>query len=168
MLKLFCRRSDEQGLPGRTLRNMDIAETIVAAVAAGAAAGLNDTASQTLKDAYGALKTYVVSKSPALAMVDANPRDEQIRQTAVDEVRAMPVVDEPLLVKALAIIHLLEEEPEARLQAWGIDISELHAAGSVVLTNLRAESGGITIRDVYATGGNVDIGLRNSEEKKSS
>jgi len=105
---------------------------LVAAIAAGAAAGAGDVASQAIRDAYTGLKTLIIRKfsdkpqvPPAIQLVEAQPDSEPYQQALEDTLEQVHAADDPdIVAQTQALLELLKESGlgetyMARLQGSG-------------------------------------------------
>jgi hypothetical protein len=141
---------------------MDPISAIIAALAAGAAAALKDAASESVKNAYEALKNLLAGKLLSLTTLEGDPSDEDYRKAAAKELQKKGLAENPaVLEKAQALTRTIEQEAPEQLAAWGIDIERVHAASSVIIKSLEAQGGGVRVRDIEARDGNIQIeGIR--------
>jgi hypothetical protein len=144
---------------------MDPVTLIVAALAAGAAAGLKDTAASAIKDAYGALKGLLSHRYGKVNVDDLERKPESAAKRASlaeDLADAGAGDDEALLELARQLVAAVREnEPQAG-PAVGIDLADVEAEFIRVSkirstgTGFRAERmtlrGGLEIGDVDAGG----------------
>lgn len=141
-------------------------DPITAALAAGAAAGLADTVSQAVRDAYGALRTALAARYPDVdarpleRLPGSGPKQESLSE---DVVAAGAHEDAELLRLARALIDAVEREaPQAaagvgvdleRVRAEFVEIERVTGGGTGVRMREVEATGGITVRDVRGGGG---------------
>jgi hypothetical protein len=126
---------------------MDPLASIVTALAAGAAAGLNPTVAQAVKDGYAALKGLIQQKYTHVNvdLLEQAPTSDS-RQAVVKEdlAKTNAVHDMELLHMAKALLAALQRQTPAMAGAVGVDLHTIRAAS-------------LTIEDVVATGTGVII-----------
>jgi hypothetical protein len=148
---------------------MDPITIIVTALALGAAAGLQLTAEQAVKDAYAGIKRLIQDKyqQVSVALLEADPASEA-RQNVVKEdlAKAKADQDEEVLRQAQALLDVIEKHAPEAAEVVGVDLKDIKgasltlqniiAAGSRA-TGVRAKgvevSGDIEIKDVQAGNG---------------
>jgi hypothetical protein len=140
---------------------VDPVTLVVTAVALGASAGLTDTATIAVKDAYGALKRLLARRSVEVSGVERRP-ESTAQQTALQEdiADAAEPVDDELLAAARAVTDAVAEHDTAAARAIGVDLNDVQAAfikiGSVASTGTGVRihgariSGGIAVDDIRA------------------
>jgi hypothetical protein len=135
-----------------------ITTTILAALAAGAAAAAKDTAGAAIKDAYHGLKDLIQRRfagKPKADMVLAEhakspdtwkkPMEEALTEAGADK-------DQEIVQKAEALLKLLSDAKQGGLQ--------VHGSGAA------ADRGGVAAgRGGIAAGGNVSIGNWKRDEE---
>src|SRR5690242_575562 len=120
---------------------MDPLTAIVTAMALGAAAGLQETATSAVKDAYASLKGLVARNSSRVdvAQIERDPASPTRRSLLAEELRAAGAETSTEIVHgALSLIDLIEDETPDAAAFIGID-----------LENLRART--IELRDITVT-----------------
>jgi hypothetical protein len=137
---------------------MDPATAISAALAAGAAAGLKDTAASAVKDAYSALRNVLATRygNVDVTPVENKPDSSTKRDSLAEDLREAGVnQDSELLDLAKRLAAVLDEHvPEAGPRA-GVKLSDVKAvnltiqrvAGPVEGRGIDAK-GDVTISDV--------------------
>ena len=137
---------------------MDPISTLVAALAAGAAAGLQKAAGQAVKDAYAGVKDFLSGKVSSLTNLEEDPSDEDYRKAAGKELQKKGLATDPAVLEQIRhLTQAIEQEPPEQLAAWGIDIGQIRAAGSVLVENIEAEHGSVRVKDIDAQGGDARI-----------
>jgi hypothetical protein len=120
---------------------MDPITLIVTALALGAAAGVQETAGQVVKDAYAGLKALVKRKYERVSVevLENDPADET-RQAIVktDLEKAAARQDEELLRQAQSLILLVGQHAPESAAAIQINLKEAEVAASVRLEELVA------------------------------
>ena len=126
---------------------MDALTSIVTALAAGAAAGLNATVAQAVKDGYAALKARIRRRYAGVNvdLLDQDPASEE-RRTAVkgELLKTDAASDVELLRAAKALLDAIHSQAVDGGGAIGVDVTEIKAAS-------------LTIEDVIAAGTGVKI-----------
>lgn len=147
---------------------MDVASAFIAILAAGAAAGLKETASDAVKSAYAGLKAILAGKLSSLANLEEHPDDPDYQSAAKKEISHKGLIGDGKLVdKARELIEAIEREAPHQNQADGINLSEIRAARDVLIRNLEA-TGAIAVRDVASNTGNIHIeGIRAGSSAKN-
>jgi hypothetical protein len=148
---------------------MDPVSLIVAALAAGAAAGVKSTIQVAISDAYGAVKKLLSEryKRVNLSGLEDNP-GSKIQQAAIEEtLRAVDAgKDEELSAAARALLAVIKEAAPDAAIAVGIDLQRLDIAGEINIQEVSARGGrasGVVARDIRAKSlnvGRVDVDAR--------
>lgn len=132
-------------------------DSVTAALAAGAAAGLTNVATQAVQDAYSRLKAVLSARFPKLGVhveaLEARP-DSRLKQSSLAEELADAGAehDAELLQLAQALLRTIQQEaPEAAVRA-GVDLEKVRAGGSIVIEDARGGDVGVRGRDWQATG----------------
>jgi hypothetical protein len=138
-------------------RRSEFVDLITAALAAGAAAGLTDVATQAVQDGYGRLKSALSARFPQLGVhvqaLEAWP-DSQSKQSSLAEELADACAEHhaELLQLAQVLLEAIQQEaPEAALRA-GVDLEMVRAGGSMVIEDARGGDVGVRGRDWEVTG----------------
>ena len=139
---------------------------ITTALVAGAAAAGTDVGGMALKDAYGALKQFIVDRyekvRPAVEMVENNPAEAAFGTAAAAALKNAGAADDAeLLDLARNLNALLEEQEKAAPGSTIINVSGSGAAA--VSGGVAAGAGGI------AVGGSVkgEVGTANAPEDEA-
>jgi len=127
---------------------MDPLTVITAAVSAGATLALKSTAEQAVKDAYGALKSLILSKfgskgdtAKAVEAVESKPESEGRKTTLQEELEAAGAgKDQEVVDKATELLKLLESKSPG---ASGGLVGQINAQGGKVLVIGRDNKGTI-------------------------
>jgi hypothetical protein len=133
---------------------MDPISAIVAALAAGAAAALKDTASEAVKDAYGALKSLIGSRfgSVDVEQLEKNPESAGRQATVKEELQATDAArSTELLAAAQDLLERIESLGPQQAAATGVDLEKIKAA-NVAIRDIAASGSGVIARDVEASG----------------
>lgn len=144
---------------------MDPLTSIVTALAAGAAAALQSTVEQVVKDAYAALKGLIQRKYPQVpvALIEPQPVSESRRAVVKEDLaKTAAATDAELLTQAKALLDALQHQAPETIGAIGVDLQAIKAAsltiddiiatGTGVKVTQAEVSGDITIRGVRAGG----------------
>jgi hypothetical protein len=127
-------------------------DTLVAAVVAGASAGLTSTVKAAVKDAYQALKTYLsrhYSTDAELAALEKNPTSAAKRASLEEELAKHNVESDPEVRRLCTeLLEALRVHDPDRLSTIGVDVK-----------NARGRK--LTIDDVQVKSGNPGaVGVR--------
>jgi hypothetical protein len=113
---------------------MDPISVIVAALAAGAAAGVKPTAEQAIKDAYAGLKGFIQRKwdQVNVAQLEANPASEA-RRTVVEEDLAQTdaAKDRDLLALADTLLEAVSRHAPDAAKSVGVRLEDIKGGGSL-------------------------------------
>jgi len=144
---------------------MDPLTSIVAALAAGAAAALQSTVEQAIKDGYAALKGLIQRKyaQVSLDQLEANPGSKSRRGVVEEDLKAAGAdTDAEVLKHAQALLEAIQRQGPKAAAAIGVDLKDIEgaslairrvtAAGAGVKVEGAKLSGDITIEDVQAGG----------------
>ena len=133
---------------------MDPISVIVAALAAGAAAGVKPTAEQAIKDAYAGLKGFIQRKwgQVNVSQLEANPASEA-RRTVVKEDLAQTdaAKDRDLLALADTLLAAVSRHAPDAAKSVGVRLEDIKSGGA------------LRIRDVVAADGRVNVDIRNAD-----
>src|SRR5262249_45942779 len=143
--------------------SMDPLTSIVAALAAGAAAALQSTVEQAIKDGYAALKGLIQRKyaQVSLDQLEANPGSKSRRGVVEEDLKAAGAdTDAEVLKHAQALLEAIQRQGPKAAAAIGVDLKDIEgaslairrvtAAGAGVKVEGAKLSGDITIEDVQA------------------
>jgi hypothetical protein len=136
---------------------MDPITLVVTAIALGASAGLKDTATQAVKDAYAGLKTLLAKRSVDVSAVERKP-DSDAQKAALAETLGdvEGAVDDALLAAARAVTEAVaDHEPDAAASI-GVDLQGVRAA-FLRVASVDATGAGVRVQDADFSGG-IDIG----------
>jgi hypothetical protein len=130
---------------------MDPLSLLMTALVSGAAAGLKPTAAQAVKDAYKGLKALIKQKFQhvTVEILESDPGNA-MRQGIVKEdlAKAQAAADEDVLTHAQAVIDAVRVHDAPAAAAVGLSVEQLEAAS-------------LTIKNIVAGEGGVDLRLRN-------
>ena len=135
---------------------MDPVSLVVTAVALGASAGVKDTASLAVKDAYAGLKTMLGRRRVDVSGVERRP-DSHTQQAALQETLAEldgtpDAIDEQMLVAAAALTDAVAAHDVGLARVVGIDLRELQAA-FVQIGSVESAGDGVVVQGVRTSGG---------------
>jgi len=143
---------------------VDPVSFIVAALAAGAAAGLKDTAEAAVKDAYAGVKRFIQSRygKVELEALEQKPGSEPKRASLAEDLEdAGAGSDEELLELARKLVAVVDQHDPAAAASVGINLEDLKGA-SLKISRVEAEgdavinvkkgdfSGDVEISDIHA------------------
>jgi hypothetical protein len=149
---------------------MDPVTLIVAALAAGAAAGLKDTAASAIKDAYGALRGLLSRRYGKVNVDDLErkPESDAKRASVAEDLAAAGAGDdEELLDLARHLVAVVRENDPQAGSAVGIDLADVEAefirTGKIRSTGTGFRGTRITLQGGLEIG-DVDAGGRTESE----
>ena len=116
---------------------MEPISLLLTAIVSGAAAALEPTTKQAVKDAYEGLKTLIKRKWGDIGLNKPDLEKAKVAQ------------DAEVLAKAQELVKAVEAHAPQAAQAAGISLAQLKAAGSVNIKDLIAE-GAISVTGVAA------------------
>jgi hypothetical protein len=151
---------------------VDPISLIVAAVVAGAAAGLKESAADAVKDAFTGLKRLIFERHGVdVTPVERKPESESKRDSLKEDLADTGAADDPeLRAAAQRLIAAVAEHDASAAQAVGVDLEDVRAgfiqigdvdvrgpgtgvrgervdvAGGIVIGNVRTDAGGGTER----------------------
>jgi hypothetical protein len=144
---------------------MDPLTSVVTALAAGAAAALQSTVEQGVKDGYAALKGLIQRKYARVDVdqLEANPRSKSRRGVVEEGLKAAGAdQDAELLQQAQVLLEAIQRQAPEAATAIGVDLKDIEGASLAIRrviatgTGVKVEqgkfSGDITIEDVQASG----------------
>ncbi|MFI7000058.1 hypothetical protein [Nocardia sp. NPDC050175] len=133
--------------------------TIVAtAVAVGAAAGVTDTAKQSVADAYAALKKLLGSRFRGVDVgaVEDAPESIDAREALAGELEARGAgADAELLAAAEELIGLARATAAEAVAVVGVDLAQFEG-GALRITDVVSSGDGVRVRDAQLAG-DIDI-----------
>jgi hypothetical protein len=148
---------------------VDSVTAIIAALTAGATAGLRGVGSQLVHDAYSHLTGLLHGQLASFQSLQDNPDDAECGEAAAAELKERGLGDDPNLLKAAQrLTEAIQREAPTDPSSWGIAIERINAANNVLINQLDAPEGGITVRHVEARQGDVRIeGVRAGGRRKN-
>lgn len=138
--------------PDRCEGEFKVVDSMIAALAAGAAAGLTGVATQAVKDAYSGLKAALSARFPQLGIhieaLEARPDSQSTQSSLAEElVEAGAEHDPELLERARVLLLAIEREaPEAAVRA-GVDLEKVRAGGTLDIKDAQGGEVGVRGRD---------------------
>jgi hypothetical protein len=145
---------------------MDPLTSIVTALAAGAAAALQSTVEQVVKDSYAALKGLIQRKYAQVNVdqLEANPSSKSRRGVVEEDLKAAGAdQDAEVLQHTQVLLETIQRHAPEAAAAIGVDLKDIEGASLAIRrvistgTGVKVEqgkfSGDITIEDVRAGGG---------------
>jgi hypothetical protein len=128
---------------------MDPISIVVAALVAGASAGLQDIVSGAIKDAYAGLKGVLLKRFPGLdvSAVERIPASESKQESLKEDLSAMGGVsstDSELLDAAERLVQAVKSSAPEAAAAVGVDLNEVEA-GALKIRSVRASGGGVRV-----------------------
>jgi len=142
---------------------MEPISLLLTAIVSGAAAALEPTTKQAVKDAYEALKTLIKRKwgNIGLESVEGDPKSAARREVLKEDLeKAQAAPDEEMMRQAQVLVRAVKEHAPQAARAAGITLDELEAAGSISIRDLVAAGAAISVTKLKA-GENISIeGLR--------
>jgi hypothetical protein len=126
---------------------MDALTSLVTALAAGAAAALQSTVEQGVKDGYTGLKALIQRKYTQVDVdqLEANPSSKSRRGVVEEDLKAAGAdQDAEVLQEAQELLEAIQRQAPEAAAAIGVDLHEIEGAS-------------LTIRRVTATGTGVKV-----------
>ena len=145
---------------------MDTVTFVVTALAVGAAAGLEATVEQTVKDAYAGLKALIQQRygDVSLASLEKKPESEAKKASVIEDLtEAGASNDQELLDRAKALLDIIRQYDEEKAQetaiAIGVNLKDVEAAYFKLqkATAKGTKATGVLVTDSKFTEG-IDIG----------
>ncbi|WP_459546590.1 hypothetical protein [Nocardia sp. X0981] len=138
---------------------MDLVTLIVTAVAVGAAAGVTDTAKQSVTDAYIALRDLLTHRyrEVDLAPLESTPESGAERQSLMGTLRAQGAgTDDELAALATELISAVRAAAAETGAAVGVDLEMVEGA-ALRISGVTATGTGVRVRDGRFSG-DIEIG----------
>ena len=120
---------------------MDPLTVIATALIAGAAAALNDTAGQAIKDAYNGIKELIKRRlgsannaddlNAAIKLAEKKPDDKSRQETLKDELKSAGAAnDQDVLQAATALLQLIQKQAPTIATQYNVSVSGSGAAAA--------------------------------------
>lgn len=138
---------------------MDPVTLIATAVAVGAAAGLTDTAKQSVTDAYAALRDLLVRRyrEVDLAPLESAPESDAERHSLMGSLRAQGAgTDTELVALATELVGAVRAEAGEAAAAIGVDL-EMVTGAALRISGITATGTGVRVRGGQFSG-DIEIG----------
>lgn len=130
------------------------------ALAAGAKAALQDTASAVVKDAYAGLKGIIVRKfgdKPSLDSLEAKPASAAKQAAAAEDLTEAGAADDAdVMAHAKALVEAVERHAPESARAIGVDLAGIKAQ-FLTVGHITSEGTGARLRNSEFSGG-ITIG----------
>ena len=126
---------------------MDPLTSLVTALAAGAAAALQSTVEQVVKDSYAALKELIQRKYAQVDVnqLETNPSSKSRQGVVEEDLKAVGAdQDTEVLQKAQALLEAIQRQAPQMVATIGVDLKDIEGAS-------------LAIRRVTATGTGVKV-----------
>jgi hypothetical protein len=123
---------------------VDVITVIVSALAAGATAGLKDTAKKVVTDGYNAFKSILIKKYPSVkvSLLEEDPKATEYQNVVKKNLTDSKAdKDLDLLEATEKLVELLERHSSLTLQTFGVDLKKVKAAKEIVIKNYDSEHG---------------------------
>ncbi|MFD3588361.1 hypothetical protein [Streptomyces sp. NPDC058683] len=141
---------------------MDPVSLVVAAVVAGATAGLKEQAQSAVRDAYLGLKNLIVRRHGVeVGAVERQPDAEAEQESLREHLSAAGVGDDlSVLAAAHEVVKAVREHDAAAARAVGVDLKDVDAELiRVVNVKVRGDATGVGLERVRTRGGIVIAGV---------
>jgi gamma-glutamylcysteine synthetase len=136
---------------------VDPVTVIVTAVVLGASAGLQDTASQLVKDAYAGLKRLISKRGVDTAPVEAKPESAAKQVSLAEDLTDTGAeADAELLAAAREVISRVRAEAPEAGRALGVDLADIEAA-ALRVQSVDSEGTGVKVQRGRFSG-DIEIG----------
>jgi hypothetical protein len=156
---LFCKIAYNLG--GKEA-DMEPISAIVTALALGAAAAAKDIGGQAIKDAYVALKAFIVSHYPRVSVdpLEQVPESKARRGVVEEDLQvANAAADTELATLAKKLTDLVQQQAPAAAAAIGIDLKDVQAV-SLRLSDIAAAGTGVRVEQGRFSGDIVISSVR--------
>ncbi|MFD3427263.1 hypothetical protein [Nocardia fluminea] len=137
-----------------------VTAVVVSAIAAGAVAGVGDTATQVVKDAYAGLKSLISRKyaDVDVSAVEKKPDSQPKKDSLAEDLDEAGAAGDPELGQAAAAVlgAVREHAPQVVV---GLDIDNL-VAEALKVTDIDSAGDGVRVRNSTITGAAEFSGVR--------
>ncbi|MFL5254041.1 MAG: hypothetical protein ACJ8AI_14315 [Rhodopila sp.] len=126
---------------------MEPISAIVTALALGAAAAAKEVGGEVVKDAYGALKAFIVSRYPKTSVdsLEAAPESERRRGVVEEDLQAAHAAgDVELAALARKLVELIRQQAPGAAAAIGVDLKDVEAV-NLRLADITASGTGVKV-----------------------
>jgi hypothetical protein len=133
---------------------MDPLTSLVTALAAGAAAALQSTVEQVVKDGYAARKGLITRKYAQvnLDQLEANPSSKSRRGVVEEDLKAVGAdTDAEVLQHAQALLEAIQRQAPQVVAAIGVDLKDIEGA-SLAIRRVTASGIGVKVEHAKLTG----------------
>ncbi|MGF1508392.1 MAG: hypothetical protein ACFB9M_02695 [Myxococcota bacterium] len=130
---------------------MDPVSVIVSAVVAGAAAALESTADNVIKDAYEGLKGLIKKKFSKVDVeqIETAPESPARKALLQEEVKQVAMAEDAEVVEAAkALLEKLNTSNQEALQKIGLDLQDFEAGGNLRVDRVSAPDVGVRAHKV--------------------
>lgn len=138
----------------REVGGVDPVTMVVAAVAAGAAAGLSDTTKKAVSDAYQGVRNLIIGRyrSADVAVLEHDPTSMARRAVLADELQqAGAGSDEELLAAAGHLLLVVHQHAPHIEHIVGVRLEEVRA-DKLAITDIGSTGSGVIAKDVEVSG----------------
>ncbi|MFE3195401.1 hypothetical protein ACFXHA_40810 [Nocardia sp. NPDC059240] len=133
---------------------MEPVTMIAAAIAAGAAAGLTDTAKKAVTDAYLAARAIITRRyqNVDISVVETRPGLPSRRAVLADELQLAGAGNDPELIQAAQhLLVVVQQAAPAAAEAVGIQLRRIEA-DELEISYVTSSGSGVIAEDIKATG----------------
>lgn len=141
---------------------MDPLTTIIAALLAGAAAGLKTTAAAAIKDGYAYLKGVLADrhKNVDLAAIERDPQEADARRALEQQLRGSDAAnDSELVSRAKSLLEEVSRADPSLAGVIGVDLEGIQA-GRIRIDDVISAGSGVRVKDAAAAGDFEVTGIR--------
>jgi hypothetical protein len=135
---------------------VDPVTLVVTAVALGASAGLTESASSAIEDAYAGLKRLLSHRQVDLSGIERKPNSMVQRDALRETLADTPVVDQELLDAAEQVTEAVAVHRPDAADVVGVDLKDVRA-GFIRVRSISSSGSGFRGANLTVDGG-VDIG----------
>jgi len=149
---------------------MEPISVIVTALALGAAAAAKEVGGQVVKDAYGALKTFIISHYPKASVdsLEAAPDSERRRGVVEEDLQvANAAGDVELAALAGKLVEVIRQQGPGVAAAIGVDLRDVEAI-NLRLADITASGTGVKVEHGRFSGDIAISGIRAGDQSGSA